>query len=95
MKKRPSRKVRRKRAEDQIVAVCVQSHKRLLAMRDLLAMLEASSFGGGKAYRCLTPAELGRLAEIRAEFLRAVAGAGGGAAQQEQEFLGKPAGFQQ
>jgi hypothetical protein len=35
------------------------------ALRDLLAMLDASSFGGHKTYRCLTPFEVARLAEIR------------------------------
>jgi hypothetical protein len=50
---------------ERIVQVHVQSHERMLAVRDLLAMLDASSFGGHKAYRCLTPAELERVAEIR------------------------------
>jgi hypothetical protein len=43
-----------------------KTHARLFtALRDVLAMLDASSFGGGKSYRCLTPKELARLAEIR------------------------------
>jgi len=35
------------------------------AMRDVLAMLDASSFGGYKTYRCLTAFEAARLEEIR------------------------------
>lgn len=37
----------------------------LQALMDAIAMLDASSFGGGKTYRCLTPLELTRLEEIR------------------------------
>src|SRR5882724_12053001 len=35
------------------------------AMTDVLAMLDASSFGGHKTYRCLTAFEAARLEEIR------------------------------
>lgn len=35
------------------------------ALRDVLAMLEACSFGGHKTYRCLTAFERARLEEIR------------------------------
>jgi hypothetical protein len=65
MKKPLTRAEKRKAAIEQIIAVCVQSHERLLALRDLLDMLDATSFGP-KGYRCLTPAELARVAEIRA-----------------------------
>ncbi len=37
----------------------------LAALRDALAMLDASSFGGQKTYRCLTAFEVTRLEEIR------------------------------
>jgi len=37
----------------------------LQALADAIAMLDASSFGGGKMYRCLTPIELTRLEQIR------------------------------
>jgi hypothetical protein len=36
-----------------------------VALRDVLAMLDASSFGGHKTYRCLTAFERARLEEIR------------------------------
>jgi hypothetical protein len=35
------------------------------AVRDLLVMVDASSFGGHKTYRCLTEFEVQRLSEIR------------------------------
>lgn len=38
------------------------------ALADVIAMLDASSFGGHKLYRCLTPAESERLEQIRATF---------------------------
>jgi hypothetical protein len=36
-----------------------------VAVIDLLHMVDASSFGGHKTYRCLTPIEQKRLQEIR------------------------------
>jgi hypothetical protein len=37
----------------------------LQALIDTIAMLDASGFGAGRLYRCLTPLELERLDEIR------------------------------
>jgi hypothetical protein len=40
----------------------VEMHR---AVENVLAMLDASSFGGHKTYRCLTAFEVSRLEEIR------------------------------